>query len=136
MLNKVELIGNLGDDPTLRHTNSGQAVANFRVATNEVYTDKNGQKQKTTEWHRVTVWGKLAETVGEYLTKGRLVHIEGKLHTRKWEDKDKITRYTTEITASRVTFLPSGGKSAGAQEDSPKQPDLFGTVGDDSDVPF
>ena len=83
-LNKVMLIGNLGKDPEVRYTPSGQAVANFNIATNESWTDKAGQKQERTEWHRIVVWGKAAELCGEYLSKGRQVYIEGKLQTREW----------------------------------------------------
>jgi single-strand DNA-binding protein len=112
-VNKVILIGNLGADPELRYTPSGQPVANFRIATSESWMDKQGQKQERTEWHRIVAWGKLAELVGEYLKKGRQVYIEGKLQTRQWEDRDKNKRFTTEIQAREITFL-GGRDGAGA----------------------
>ena len=116
-LNKVFLIGNLGKDPEVRYTPSGQAVANFNIATTDVWNDKSGERQERTEWHRIVVWGKQGETAGEYLRKGRQVHIEGRLQTREWTDKDNQKRYTTEIIADRVTFLGSrdggGGGSGG-----------------------
>jgi single-strand DNA-binding protein len=112
-INKVILIGNLGGDPEIRYTPQGNAVANFRLATNESWTDKNGQKQERTEWHRIVVWGKLAELCGEYLQKGRQVYLEGKLQTREWTDKENRKNYTTEIVANQVLFL-QGGAGAGA----------------------
>ncbi|MFM2152569.1 MAG: Single-stranded DNA-binding protein [Pseudomonadota bacterium] len=114
-VNKVILIGNLGADPEVRYTPGGTAVANFRIATNEVWNDKNGQRQERTEWHRIVVWGKTAENCGEYLAKGRPVYIEGKLQTREWTDKENRKNFTTEVVANQVTFLGSGtgaGRSA------------------------
>jgi single-strand DNA-binding protein len=108
-VNKVILIGNLGVDPEVRFTPGGQAVANFRVATNDSWTDKAGQKQERTEWHRIVVWGKLAELCGEYLKKGRQAYIEGRLQTREWTDKEGKKNYTTEIVANTVQFLGGGG---------------------------
>ncbi len=133
-LNKVFLIGNLGADPEVRFTASGTAVANFRIATTEVWTDKSGEKKEQTEWHRIVVWGKQAEHCGEFLHKGRPVHIEGSIRTREWEDREGQKRYTTEVNAFRVTFLGSRGESGGgggsrAMNDGP--PPL-----DDSDIPF
>ena|SRR5690349_5235927 len=112
-VNKVILIGNLGRDPEVRYTPSGQAVANFTVATNEAWTDKAGQKQERTEWHRVVVWGKAAENCGEYLSKGRSVYIEGRLQTREWTNKEGAKQYTTEIVANPVggvVFLGGGDR--------------------------
>lgn len=106
-LNKVLLIGRLGRDPEMRYTASGQPVANFSIATDETYTSKDGQKVEKTEWHRIVVWGKQAEFCGNYLAKGRLVYIEGKLETRKWQDKEGMERTTTEIRADRVVGLDS-----------------------------
>lgn len=111
-LNKVMIIGNLGNDPDVKYTPSGAAVANFSVATNESWTNKDGQKQEKVEWHRVTVWGKLAEVCKEYLHKGKQVYVEGKLQTRQWDDKEGVKRYTTEIVASQVQFLGSAGQGA------------------------
>ncbi|WP_342378895.1 single-stranded DNA-binding protein [Myxococcus stipitatus] len=110
-VNKVILIGNLGADPEVRFTPGGQAVANFRIATSESWNDKNGQKQERTEWHRIVVWGKLAELCGEYLKKGRQCYVEGRLQTREWTDKENRKNYTTEVVANAVTFL--GGRDAG-----------------------
>lgn len=113
-VNKVILIGNLGADPEVRFTPGGQAVANFRIATSETWNDKNGQKQERTEWHRIVVWGKLAELCGEYLKKGRQCFVEGRLQTREWTDKENKKNYTTEVVANSVVFL--GGRDAGAGE--------------------
>lgn len=115
-INKVILIGNLGVDPEVRFTPSGQAVANFRIATNESWVDKNQQKQERTEWHRIVVWGKLAELCGEYLKKGRQAYIEGRLQTREWTDKEGKKNYTTEIVAQTVQFL-GGGPGGGARSE-------------------
>ncbi|QRN95795.1 single-stranded DNA-binding protein [Archangium violaceum] len=112
-VNKVILIGNLGADPEVRFTPGGQAVANFRIATSDTWTDKNGQKQERTEWHRIVVWGKLAELCGEYLKKGRQCYVEGRLQTREWTDKEGRKNYTTEVVANGVTFL-GGRDGAGA----------------------
>jgi single-strand DNA-binding protein len=112
-VNKVILIGNLGADPEVRFTPGGQAVANFRIATSDTWTDKNGQKQERTEWHRIVVWGKLAELCGEYLKKGRQCYVEGRLQTREWTDKEQRKNYTTEVVANAVTFL-GGRDGAGA----------------------
>ncbi len=113
-VNKVILIGNLGADPEVRFTPSGQAVANFRIATNESWTDKNQQKQERTEWHRIVVWGKLGELCGEYLKKGRQAYVEGRLQTREWTDKEGKKNYTTEVVAQTVQFL-GGGAGGGAR---------------------
>jgi single-strand DNA-binding protein len=104
-LNKVMLIGRLGADPELRYTPSGSAVANFRMATTEQWTTKEGEKQERTEWHKIVAWRKLGETCGEYLHKGSLVYIEGSLQTRDWEDRDGNKRWTTEIVAYRMQML-------------------------------
>jgi single-strand DNA-binding protein len=111
-VNKAILIGNLGADPEVRFTQGGQAVANFRIATSESWKDKNGQPQERTEWHRIVVWGKLAELCGEYLKKGRQCYVEGRLQTREWTNKDNQKQYTTEVVAQQVTFL--GGRGEGA----------------------
>ena len=107
-VNKVILIGRLGADPDVRYTPGGQAVANFNIATDEGYTDKNGQKQDKTEWHRIVAWGRTAELAGQYLKKGREVYIEGKLETREWQDKEGAKRYTTEVKVQALQFL--GGR--------------------------
>ena len=109
-VNKVILLGRLGQDPELKYTPGGSAVCNFSLATTEAWTDKQGQKQEKTEWHRVVVWGKLAELCNQYLAKGRQAFLEGRLQTRSWDDKDGNKRYTTEILASTVQFI--GGATA------------------------
>ena len=109
-VNKVILVGNLGRDPEVRYTPGGQAVANFTIATNDAWTDKSGQKQERTEWHRIVAWGKQAELCGEYLTKGRQVYIEGRLQTREWTNKEGAKQYTTEVVANQVVFLSGGGE--------------------------
>ncbi len=117
-VNKVLLIGRLGNNPEIRYTNTGTAVANFNLATSESWNDKAGAKQERTEWHRVVVWGKLAELCEKYLAKGRQCFVEGRLQTRNWDDKDGNKRYTTEIVATTVQFLggPSAQASQGAGE--------------------
>lgn len=143
-VNKVILVGHLGADPEVRFTPSGQAVANFRMATSETWTDRaTGQRQERTEWHRVVVWGKLGELCGEYLRKGRQCYVEGRLQTREWQDRDGQKRYTTEIVASQVIFL--GGRGDGVPASSgpsePPPPDFYqddaGGFGDgDDEIPF
>lgn len=112
-INKVILIGRLGQDPEVRYTSNGGAVANFSLATSESWTDKQGAKQERTEWHRIVVWGKLGELCGQYLSKGRQAFIEGKLQTRDWTDKEGGKRYTTEVVAQNVQFLGSPGERTG-----------------------
>jgi single-strand DNA-binding protein len=106
-VNKVILIGNLGRDPETRYMPDGGAVTNVSIATTETWKDKNGEKQEKTEWHRVAFFGKLAEIAGEYLKKGSQVYVEGRLQTRKWQDKDGADKYTTEIVADRMQMLGS-----------------------------
>jgi len=108
-VNIAMLIGNLGADPELRHTQSNDPVVNLRVATNEVWKDAQGAKQERTEWHRVVAFGKLAEQCNQYLKKGRSIWVMGRIQTREWQDKDGATRYTTEIIAREVRFLGGGG---------------------------
>src|SRR3989338_7220666 len=115
-INKVILIGNLGADPEGRFTPGGAAVCNFNIATNEKWTNKNtGNPEERTEWHRIVVWGKLAELCRDYLKKGRTVYLEGRLQTRKWEDKQGQTKYTTEVVAQTIQFLV-GAPGKGAAE--------------------
>jgi single-strand DNA-binding protein len=142
-LNKVMLIGNLGKDPELRFTPSGRAVARFSLATSEQWTDQQGQKQDRTEWHNVVVWGKQAETCGQYLSKGRQVFIEGSIRSRQYDDKEGQKRYITEVIAQRVQFLgggrgdgagrgaPAGAGAGGGSEDAPPSP-----MPEDEDIPF
>jgi single-strand DNA-binding protein len=121
-VNRVFLIGRLGKDPEMRYTPSGQPVANFNLATSETWNDKEGQRQEKTEWHRIVVWGKVAELCGQYLNKGREVCTEGKLQTREWTDRDNNKRYTTEIVADRVHFLGSRSDSPGASSGAAAPP--------------
>src|SRR6476620_1340389 len=114
-VNKVILVGNLGRDAELRYTPGGAAVATLNLATTEVWNDRSNQKQEKTEWHRVILWGKQAESLQEYLTKGKQIYIEGRLQTRQWDDKDGNKRYTTEIKADRITLLGGGGGGGGAR---------------------
>jgi len=108
-VNKVILVGNLGRDSELRYTPGGAAVATLNLATTEVWNDKQQQRQEKTEWHRIVLWGKQAESLQEYLTKGKQIYVEGRLQTRQWDDKDGNKRYTTEIKADRITLLGGGG---------------------------
>ena len=116
-VNKVIILGRLGQDPELKYTPSGAAVCNFSLATSESWNDKaTGQKQERTEWHRIVVWGKLAELCNQYLSKGRQAFVEGKIQTRSWEDKEGNKRYTTEISAQTVQFI--GGQAGASNYDS------------------
>ena len=126
-INKVILIGHLGQNPEVRYTPSGAAVANFSIATNENWTDKTGQKQEKTEWHRIVVWGKTAENCKQYLAKGRQVFIEGRLQTRQWQDKDGQTKYTTEVQAQTVQFLGGGASGDRGRDQSSVESSNMGT---------
>ena len=135
MLNKAQLIGRLGQDPEMRTTNSGDQIANVSLATSESWKDKDGQKQERTEWHRVVVFGKLAEIVGKYLTKGSLVFFEGKIVTRKWQDKNGQDKYTTEIQVD--SFSGSMKMLSSNTNSSKEQPASSSNAAyDDSDIPF
>ena len=112
-LNKVMLIGNLGKDPEVRYTTSGTAVASFSIATTERFKNKNGEWEDKTEWHNITLWSRLAEIAGEYLSKGKTVYIEGRLQTRKWQDRDGRDRYTTEIVGEKMQMLSAKGDGGG-----------------------
>jgi single-strand DNA-binding protein len=116
-VNKVILVGNLGRDAELRYTPGGAAVATLNLATTEVWNDKQNQRQEKTEWHRIVLWGKQAESLQEYLTKGKQIFVEGRLQTRQWDDKDGNKRYTTEIKADRITLLGGGGGGRGGGMD-------------------
>ena len=137
-INKVILVGRLGQDPEVRYTPSGQPVANFSVATSEEWKDKNsGEKQERTEWHRIVAWRRLGEICGEYLRKGSQVYIEGRLQTRSWEDRDGNKRYTTEIVARDMQMLSSGARDqrpSAADDRSP--PPGEPVVPDEDDIPF
>jgi single-strand DNA-binding protein len=114
-VNKVILVGNLGRDAELRYTPGGAAVATLNLATTEVFKDREGQKKEDTQWHRVILWGKTAESLQDYLTKGKQIYVEGKLQTRKWKDKDGNDKYTTEIRGDRVVLLSGGGGGGGSR---------------------
>ena len=146
-LNKVMLIGNLGKDPEVRYTTSGQAVASFNLATSEKFKNKSGEQEERTEWHRVTLWGKLAEIAGEYLAKGRTVFIEGRLQTREWTDRDGNKRYTTEIVGDRMQMLGGKGEGGSSSGGGGTRRPTAGAVADtapsyeeptyqDDDIPF
>ena len=115
-VNKVILIGRLGGDPELKYTPSGVAVCNFTMATSESFTDKSGTKQDKTEWHRIVIWKKLAETCNQYLGKGSLAYLEGSLQTRSWENKEGVKMYTTEIVARSVQFLTPKSETSTQEE--------------------
>jgi len=137
MVNKVILIGRLGADPEVRYTQDGSMVTNFRFATNEQWTDRNGEKMQKTEWHRVVTFGKLAEICGNYLSKGRLVYTEGRIQTRAWDDRDGNKRYTTEIIATNMQILEPKGQEAGQLgESSNKFSSYEGSEMTEDDVPF
>ena len=122
-VNKAVILGNVGDDPSIRYMPNGKAVANFTVATSESWKDQQGQKQERTEWHRCTAYDKLAEIIGEYVKKGSKLYLEGKLQTRKWQDQQGQDRYTTEIIVSEMQMLdgkPQGGQQAQGQQHAPQ----------------
>lgn len=114
-VNKVIIVGRLGADPEMKTISSGSAVTNFNLATSESWVDRDGQKQERTEWHRVVVWGKLAEICSQHLSKGRQVFVEGRLQTRSWEDQQGQKRYTTEVVANNVQFLGSNERASQGQ---------------------
>ena len=144
-INKAILVGNLGKDPELRYTASGQAVATFSLATTEKFKNKGGEQQERTEWHNIVVWNRQADLCKRFLAKGRQVYVEGKLRTREWSDRDGNKRRITEVIASQIVFLGSRpqGADAGVQpmetsSPSTAEPDqAFGDAGiTDSDIPF
>ncbi len=127
-VNKVFLVGNLGRDAEQRQTTSGQTVSNFSLATTDMWTDKtSGQRQERTEWHRVVVWGRQAESLQPYLTRGKQICVEGRLQTREWNDRDGNKRYTTEVKADRITLLGGrGGEGSGGRDTAPSGGDHGG----------
>jgi single-strand DNA-binding protein len=140
-LNKVMLIGNLGKDPEVRYTASGTAVAGFSLATSDRFKGKNGEWEDRTEWHNITLWGRLAEIAGEYLAKGKTVYIEGRLQTRKWQDRDGRDRYTTEIVGEKMQMLSGkgdgGGRPGGGRQESQEPPGYDEPAfNPDDDIPF
>ena len=146
-VNKVILVGNLGRDAELRYTPGGAAVATLNLATTEVFKDREGQKKEDTQWHRIILWGKTAETLQDYLTKGKQIYVEGKLQTRKWKDKDGNDKYTTEVRGDRVVLLSGGGgggsrgdggggRSTASDEFSHAEPAAGSVELTDDDIPF
>jgi single-strand DNA-binding protein len=139
-VNKVILVGHLGSDPEIRYTQGGTPVGNFRLATTERWVNKSGEKGERTEWHRIVVWGKLAEICSEYLKKGKQVYVEGRLQTRQWQDKDGNTRYTTEVNCQNMVMLGKAGDRTDVAA-APSYPDSApmepaGGGGEDDAVPF
>ncbi|MDH5405833.1 MAG: single-stranded DNA-binding protein [Candidatus Aminicenantes bacterium] len=132
-VNKVILLGRLGKDPELKYIPSGAPVANFSIATDEVWVDKNNEKQKRTEWHRIVAWGKQAEFCGEYLSKGRLLYVEGRLRSRTWEDRNGNQRTTTEVNATDIVLLGRRPEEAPeeAQPETSEEEEIT-----DEDIPF
>jgi single-strand DNA-binding protein len=140
MINKVILVGNLGRDPEVRSTASGQPVTNFTLATNRVYNDRDGNRQKQTEWHNIVCWGRQAEIAGQYLTKGKQIYVEGRLQTRSWDDRQTgEKKYRTEIVCENFQMLGARGEydSGGSSADSPAPPSReIGGPPEDDDIPF
>jgi single-strand DNA-binding protein len=134
MVNKAVLIGRLGKDPEVRYTPDGLMITSFNLATDEQWKDKSGQKVQKTEWHRIVTFGKLAEICGNYLTKGKMIFVEGRIQTRTWEDKEGVKRYTTEIVASDMKMLDSKGQGRGAE--SPVEEQFPAGAIPEEDVPF
>ncbi len=136
-INKAILIGNLGADPEMKYTQSGTALCTFRLATTEVFNDRDGNQQERTEWHRVVAWGKLGEICGQYLSKGRQVYVEGRIQTRSWDDQDGNKRYMTEINARDIQFLGGGaGGGQGGGGGGGYGSDMGGPPPPDDDIPF
>ena len=134
-VNKAILIGHLGGDPEIRYTSNGTAVANFSMATTERWNNQSGEKEERTEWHRIVAFGRLGEICGEYLTKGKQVYIEGRLQTRKWEDRDGNQRSTTEIVATGMQMLGAAGSGGSSQPQERQSPQGSPPL-DGGDVPF
>jgi single-strand DNA-binding protein len=136
-VNKVILVGRLGRDPETRYTSSGQAVCNFTLATDESFRDRSGERQKRTEWHRIVLWGKLAEIAQQYLRKGALVYIEGRIQTRQWDDRDGNKRTSTEIVANVMRMLgPRADTAVEAEPVPPDQEEASSPEISDEDIPF
>jgi single-strand DNA-binding protein len=134
-VNKAIIVGRLGADPEIRFTGTGRAVCNFRIATDSVWKDRDGNRQKNTEWHQIVVWGQQAETCAKYLTKGREVYVEGEIRTRNYEAKDGTKRYVTEIVAQQVRFLGGPGDRAPARDGGGGMSDAAESMGHYGDAP-
>lgn len=139
-VNKVILVGNLGADPQIRYTPQGTALVNFSLATTERYTNKNGERESRTEWHRIVAWGRLAEICNEYLKKGKQVYIEGRIQTRQWDDKDGNKKTSTEIVATNMVMLGRAGDAGDvapqafqADEETTQEP---AAATNEDDLPF
>jgi single-strand DNA-binding protein len=128
MVNRVTLVGNLGQDPEIRYTSGGTPVCNLSIATNESWTDKSGEKQTKTEWHKIVCWAKLAETVAKYCRKGSQIYLEGRLTYRDWTDKEGVKRVNAEIVASTVRFI--------GKKEKREEPERAPETVEDSDIPF
>jgi single-strand DNA-binding protein len=135
MVNKAILVGRLGKDPEVRYTPDGMMITSFNLATDEQWKDKSGQKVQKTEWHRIVTFGKLAEISGSYLSKGKLIFVEGRIQTRSWEDKEGNKRYTTEIVANNMQMLDSKGQSGKGPETAGDEHFTPAPLPED-DVPF
>jgi single-strand DNA-binding protein len=128
-VNKAILVGNLGRDAEMRFTTGGTAVATVSIATTDHFTDRDGQKREDTQWHRIVIWGKTAESIQPYLTKGKQIYVEGKIQTREWTDKEGKQVKTTEIRADRVVLLGGGGGGGGGERAARPQRDRYATAG-------
>ena len=141
-VNKVILIGHLGRDPELRYTPNGSPVMNISIATNEAWTDKSGERQERTEWHRIVIWGRQAEVLNEYLRKGKQIYVEGSLQTRQYEDKDNVTKYITEVRAQQVKMLGRAGDRVDFDKETPEESESPGDSKveepkvEENDLPF
>ncbi len=149
-LNKVMLIGRLGQDPEVRYTNSGNAVANFSMATTDTWKDKGGQRQERTEWHKIVAWARLADFSQNYLKKGKLIYVEGRLQTRDWTDNQNVKHFRTEVVANTINFMEKLSDSPGAgaprqdaggppeqqQDDRPEEPPEMDAAYMEDDIPF
>ncbi|MDX1384130.1 MAG: single-stranded DNA-binding protein [Thermoanaerobaculia bacterium] len=141
MVNKAILVGNLGRDPEVRSTPSGQQVASFSLATNRKWRDRDGNRQEQTEWHNIVCWGRQAEIAGQYLTKGKQIYVEGRIQTRSWEDRESgEKKYRTEIVCDNFQMLgqrgDSGGYGGGGGYSQPEPAAVGDGGGDDDDIPF
>jgi single-strand DNA-binding protein len=143
-VNKAILVGNLGRDAEMRFTSGGTPVATVSLATTERFTDRDGQKREDTQWHRIVIWGKTAESLHEYLTKGKQIYVEGRIQTREWTDKEGKSQKTTEIRADRIVLLGGGGGDRSSRPSRERYADTDGGAGDqtpvdapnDDDIPF
>ena len=134
-VNKVFLLGHVGQDPVVKYTQTGLAVASLSIATSKKWKDKDGEKQEKTEWHKVVFWRKLAEIVGQYVRKGSQIHIEGSLQTRKWQDSEGVDRYSTEVVADGMLMLGGSSKTSKVEKEDPEEK-AQEQLDIDDDIPF